>query len=65
MTYKELVQIINSLTKEQQNQSVSINCSDQRHPVWKESEIYPLDRLSSFMGMIDWMMDTLFWRYKL
>ena len=50
MTYKELVQIINSLTKEQQNQSVSINCSDQRHPVWKESEIYPLDRAVIFYG---------------
>jgi hypothetical protein len=50
MTYKELVQIINTLTKEQQNQSVSINCSDQQHPVWKESEIYPLHRAVIFYG---------------
>ena len=50
MTYKELGKIINTLGKEQQNQSVSVNCSDQKHPVWNESEIYPLYRAVIFYG---------------
>jgi len=50
MTYKELAKIITTLGKEQQDQSVSIKCSDERHPVWNESEIYPLCRAVIFYG---------------
>ena len=45
MTYKELTEIINTLTQEQQNQSVSISCTNEIYPLKRTPISYGDDRL--------------------